>query len=279
MATSSTACSASWRLPRPSVSAPSNAPASWTSAADAAWRATTRRATPSTMSAWSTPWPRRSPGRPRRSGSGWPRPGEPAGPGWISTTRWQWSPSGHASGTRCSRRTPIPTWRPSTTASRARRRTSPASFTGWTSRLPEPPLAGEFLRHEDPAISARYVAIGLAVAQPGVDGQVLGHDLVRVQGEPVQPVRHGLLLGELHELSPQPDALRGRADGDGLDQKAVYLSDQHDDADDRLPEHPDLAGLDGGTVVGQYRGSRGVHPVRVPGVGRLDHLVSGRQVR
>jgi lysophospholipase L1-like esterase len=138
---------------------------------------------------------------------------------------------------------------------------------------------GQVLLQVHAAVAVLGAAGGLAVAEPGVDGLVLGHDLVGVEVEAGQAAPPGLLFGELHQAAAQAGALGGRVDRDVGDVQAVTGLDKLDEPRHRLPGHPQAAGLHLGGVVGQHRGGRAVHPVQVPGVGGGDDVPDGRQVR
>src|SRR6266851_2552547 len=76
----------------------------------------------------------------------------------------------------------------------------------------DPAKAGSFhltqgFTHEDTRKAVLRTPLDFRVAQPGVQRDVSGHPLMRVQPHLGQPKRAGALLGEHQQLAPVPVVL------------------------------------------------------------------------
>jgi Domain of unknown function (DUF305) len=142
--------------------------------------------------------------------------------------------------------------------------------------LTEDQLLGQVLAQEHPGELILGAPFVLHISDPGVERQVLGHPLVRIEVDRVEPgpARGG--LGVLQERATQPAALPGRVHGDVVDQEALVGDPEHEHPDEStiLVGHDDVRGADDIRVVLPHRA--GLHAdaldvVPVRGIDQIGH--------
>jgi hypothetical protein len=134
----------------------------------------------------------------------------------------------------------------------------------------------QLLCHVDAVVALLADSMRLDEADAVIEGDVLGHQRVRIQVDCVIAASAGLRFGEFDQCAAMALALTARRDRDVIEQETRLRFLQHEDADDAstVLHHPGLAVSDAPRVIvqhraGQFADASGV--VRIRGMDDVAH--------
>ncbi|KRP59028.1 hypothetical protein TU79_16460 [Pseudomonas trivialis] len=138
----------------------------------------------------------------------------------------------------------------------------------------------ELFAHIHPAQAILDTMMGFYIASASVDRNILGHGFIGVEDDVRIARVNRLLLGKLHQLPPEPEALGIRVDGEVIQQERITCSGQDDNAlnPSAIVQHMHTAAGNPLVIVLQHRTGFTTDALYVRRIGDLDNEFNGSDI-